>query len=141
MNVRTKSHHRQKESARQAARHNYDSTDLYDELRKFAPKGHPEFAAVVLEALKTHSDKNHDYTLGGPVVGNFARVAKILSLYPTFPWPTKEGVLCTYTLKQFDTLLHSLGRQHLLHTESLTERVMDIMVYMGILVCMLRERG
>lgn len=112
---------------------------IEDELRKHGPNGHPGFVNVLVEALRLHSGKNKDYTLGGDPLGNFQRVAQILQRYPTFPWSSKEGVALTYMLKQLDAVMNSLGREQELRVEGIVERIMDIGVYAFILVCMLRE--
>lgn len=114
-------------------------TELTNLLRKHGPHGHPRFVDTVLEALRLHSTKSNDYTLGGDPLGNFQRVASILSRYPTFPWNSKEGITIVYMLKQLDTTMNSLGRDKSPKVEGLISRVLDIGVYAFILVCMLRE--
>ncbi|MBZ5499561.1 MAG: hypothetical protein LAP85_24440 [Acidobacteriia bacterium] len=67
-----------------------------DKLRALYPNGHPRFLHLLIEEARLHHDKNHDYAKGGPVFGNFERVAAILRLYPGFPYDTREGVNVTY---------------------------------------------
>ena len=74
-------------------------------LRTLYPHGHPDFIPRMLEILKLHSDKNHDYALGGPPLGNFERTAKIMALYPKFPWATDYGCAVVQMLKQLDAFM------------------------------------
>ena len=88
------------------ARLNLPGTDKWDDLlREAYPHGHPDFIPRMLEVIQLHSDKNHDYAMGGPPLGNFERVSKIMQLYPDFPWATPHGAATVYMLKQFDAFM------------------------------------
>lgn len=74
-------------------------------LRAVYPHGHPDFIPRLLEIIKLHSDKNYDYALGGPPLGNFERTARIMRLYPKFPWATDYGCATGQMLKQVDAFM------------------------------------
>lgn len=42
-----------------------DLEKMSETLREAFPYGHPEFLPMLLEKMKLHSDKNHDYVKGG----------------------------------------------------------------------------
>src|SRR5882762_955130 len=79
-------------------------------LREACPYGHPHFVELLAEAAKLHSDKNHDYAVGGNTLGNFERVAAILSLYPNLPLKNRTVVMILYMLKQFDAVMWSFSQ-------------------------------
>lgn len=82
-----------------------DPTGVETILRAEYPYGHPDFIPRMLELVKLHSDKNHDYALGGPALGNFERTGQIMALYPKFPWATDYGCATVQMLKQFDAFM------------------------------------
>lgn len=111
-----------------------------EELRAVHPHGHPSFISKVLKDIELHSKKNHDYAAGGSPLGNFERVAAILSRYPNFPITTSAGIAMVYMLKQLDAVLWNMCQGHKLNVEGLEERLSDITVYSVILRCMLDAR-
>ena len=93
------------------------------------PHGHPDFIPRLLHLMELHSDKNHDYALGGPPLGNFTRVATIMQLYPDFPWATSYGVATAYMLKQLDAFFWQTRSGFKAKVEGVSPRLGDIAVY------------
>ena len=114
---------------------------LADELRKSFPHGHPRFLTLLLEKAKLHSDKNHDYAKGGRPLGNFERVATILSLYPNLPLNDPVSVMLIYALKQVDAVLWGLSQGITHKVEGPIDRLSDVLVYAGIAICELKDRA
>lgn len=112
---------------------------LEEALRAIHPHGHPSFIKKVLWDISTHSGKNHDYAAGGDPLGNFRRVATLLSNYPNFPLATECGIAMVYMLKQLDAVLWNMSQGHTLKIESLEDRLRDITIYSLILRCMLDD--
>lgn len=110
-----------------------------DWLRKCFPNGHPEFLPILLKLAQLHSDKNHDYALGGSPLGNFERVGKIKAMYPEIDWAQPEAVAISYMLKQLDAALwgRNLKIHHIVEGEE--SRWQDVAVYAMLIICMLRE--
>lgn len=102
---------------------------ITDRLKKIFPHGHENFIPLSVEEMGLHSRKNYDYASGGDPLGNFIRVAKILSLYPGFPIDTPVGVLSVYVLKQLDAVLWGLAKKIKHVVEGLDQRLQDISVY------------
>ncbi|MGA2260742.1 MAG: hypothetical protein ABSH28_04820 [Acidobacteriota bacterium] len=110
-----------------------------DKLRVLYPNGHPRFLQLLIEEARLHHNKNHDYAKGGPVFGNFERVAAILRLYPGFPYDTREGVNVTYLLKQLDCILWGMCQRIEYKVEGAGPRAGDISVYVKLLRLMFEE--
>jgi len=94
----------------------------------------------MLDIIKLHSDKNHDYALGGPPLGNFERTAKIMALYPEYPWATTYGVAVVQMLKQLDAFLwqtRSPGFEA--KVEGADSRLRDVTVFAQLIAIMLTE--
>ena len=108
-------------------------------LKEYYPHGHPQFIPNMIKKIALHSNKNHDYAVGGPPLGNFDRVAAFLSCYPNFPYATSVGVVIVYMLKQLDAFMWLLSQRHQAKTESLEARCADIVVYAGIIEAMLGD--
>ena len=109
-------------------------------LRGNHPFGHPDFIPRILNIVKLHSDKNHDYTHGGSPLGNFDRTAAIMRLYPSFPWATNYGSAVVQCLKQLDAALWQMqdsGFQA--KVEGVEERWRDITVFSQLIPIMLHE--
>jgi hypothetical protein len=102
---------------------------LDEVLRSVFPHGHEGFTALALRELKLHSDKNHDYAAGGHPLGNFYRVAAILSLYPGLSLADPAVVAIVYCVKQLDAYLWMKSNKHQAKVEGLQERLQDISVY------------
>ncbi len=110
--------------------------ELASALRQAYPYGHPSFVDILVEQAKLHSDKNHDYARGGDPLGNFDRVATILSLYPNFPYHTPEGVAFIYALKQVDAEAWAMCQGGENKVEGLEGRTNDQAVYANLRRCM-----
>ena len=114
---------------------------LIDQLRADHPHGHPDFLQISLDEVALHSNKNHDYALGGPPLGNFDRVAAILALYPDLKMSDPVAVMLVYALKQLDAVLWGLSNAITHKVEGLLPRLGDISVYAKIAMCALRDRA
>jgi hypothetical protein len=95
------------------------------------PNGHRKFNELMIEMMQLHSDKNKGYAGGGVPLGNFRRVAQIMSLYPNFPIESPSGMVIMYCMKHIDRVLWDMSRSLRPSDESLA----DIAVYMTILRC------
>lgn len=112
---------------------------LENALRKAHPHGHPGFIPITLGEVELHSTKNHDYAKGGPPLGNFERVGKILALYPGLDLSQPIVVALVYLLKQLDAVLWGLSQRIQHKVEGLLPRLGDISVYAKIAMCMVRD--
>lgn len=113
---------------------------LEEILRRAYPNGHHNFIPVMLEKMKLHSDKNHDYAGGGPPLGNFERVSFILGQYPGLDLGDPVVVMLIYALKQVDAVMWGLAKNLDQKVEGPIERLSDILVYSGIAICALQTR-
>ena len=104
-------------------------------LREACPYGHPRFVELLADAAKLHSDKNHDYAAGGSPLGNFERVATILSLYPHLPLNNRTMVMILYMMKQFDAVMWSFSQNIEPKVEGRVSRLKDLFVYAGMAIC------
>lgn len=111
---------------------------IIDTLRKLYPHGAPDFISTFINSIELHSNKNRDYAMDGPHFGNFDRVASILSNYPNLSLSDSKVVAIIYMLKQMDATLWAMSNGHVMD-EGLEERVDDMIVYCGIIQCMLKE--
>lgn len=109
-------------------------------LREACPNGHKRFVDLITEMAQLHSDKNHDYAVGGTPLGNFERVAHILSLYPDLDLSDPVVVIMVYMMKQIDATLWNLNTGHETKVEDPIKRLQDVCVYSGIAVCELEDR-
>jgi hypothetical protein len=91
--------------------------------------GHPKFYGILEELADLHSRKNHDYASGGNPLGNFYRVANILSHYPGLKLSDPLVVALVYELKQLDAALWMLSNGHEAQVEGISERLKDVAVY------------
>ena len=91
--------------------------------------GHPDFYKIVDELKDLHSRKNHDYAAGGDPLGNFYRVANILSQYPGLDVSDPTVVAIIYALKQLDAVLWILANDIETMVEGAGDRFRDISVY------------
>lgn len=103
--------------------------DVKDLLKKEFPYGHPDFVDITLDEVDLHSKKNKDYTLGGDPLGNFHRVANLLSNYPKLNLSKPEVVALVYMLKQLDAVLWMWSQGYDGEVEGAQERLRDIHVY------------
>ncbi len=105
------------------------NSKLTAELLTTFPHGHPGFLPRLLLEAQLHSDKNYDYAQGGDPLGNFRRVAGILSLYPGLDITNPAVVALVYALKQVDAVLWGLAKGTRHKVEGLHGRLQDISVY------------
>lgn len=111
-----------------------------DVLQDLYPHGHKDFIPRMLEIIKLHSDKNHDYALGGPALGNFERTGKIMQLYPKFPWATDYGCAVVQMLKQFDAFMwQAQDPAFKPKVEGGDTRLRDVTVFSQLIAIMLQE--
>jgi hypothetical protein len=103
--------------------------------------GHPKFYELCKEEMDLHSRKNHDYAKGGNPLGNFQRVAKILSLYPGLKTSDPSIVAIVYMLKQLDASLWMLSNGHQAKVEGHKERWQDVSVYSKIISILIDENS
>ncbi len=103
---------------------------IIDSLKDLFPHGHPDFLPAVIEEMRLHSEKNHDYASCGDPLGNFDRVSAILAMYPGFPFATPHGIAIVYALKQVDAVLWGLAQNIDHKVEGLHGRFQDVSVYM-----------
>ena len=106
-----------------------------------SPKhGHPRFYEILDELAKLHSDKNHDYAAGGDVLGNFHRVASILSKYPDLDLSDPTVVAMVYLLKQLDATLWMLSNKHTAKVEGISGRLQDVSCYSALAMILDEEK-
>lgn len=113
---------------------------LGNQLAAAYPHGHPAFVPLLLQMMRRHSDKNHDYAKGGTPLGNFDRVATILSLYPNLKIRDPVVVTLIYALKQVDAVLWGFSSNIEQKVEGPIDRLGDVLVYAGIAMCALKDR-
>jgi len=101
-------------------------------LRKAFPHGHRGFVPMLVEYMDLHSRKNGDYAKGGPALGNFLRVWKILSLYPGLDPSDPAVVSMLYMLKQLDAYLWMKAQKYEGQVEGKAARLGDVTVYSAI---------
>jgi hypothetical protein len=101
------------------------------------PHGHKAFNKIMFELMQLHSDKNKGYAGGGVPLGNFDRVARVMSNYPRFPLDTPAGILLMYVMKHFDRIMWDMCQGKMPSIDA----VSDIAVYMTILQCMNADRN
>jgi len=97
-----------------------------DELRLY---GDPRFYTMLDEMAELHSNKNHDYAAGGDPLGNFKRVANILSQYPGLNPSDPTVVALTYAMKQLDASLTLLSTGLTAKVEGFRDRMKDVAAY------------
>jgi hypothetical protein len=107
-----------------------ESNKALEELRIAYPNGHPRFLPLTVDELKLHSEKNKDYAQGGNPLGNFLRVARLLSNYPNLKLDNPVVVAIVYALKQLDCVLWMLNQGYEGTVEDVDSRLRDIHVYM-----------
>jgi hypothetical protein len=118
------------------------SVEITRWLRDLFPHGHKDYISMAIREMELHSKKNFDYASGGDALGNFKRVANILSNYPGLKTtgPQEPAVVAlTYALKQLDQVLWSLSRGWAGEVEGMEDRLMDISVYAKLAIILLRE--
>jgi len=102
---------------------------INEQLRLRFPNGHPDFIGKCIEEIELHSVKNYDYASGGDPLGNFKRVANILSMYPKLNLSDAAMVAMVYVLKQIDAYLWLKSNGHEAKSEGSAARIGDVSVY------------
>lgn len=118
-----------------------EGVKIFDEQPIMERYGHPKFYELCEEEMDLHSRKNHDYAKGGNPLGNFQRVAKILSLYPNLKLSDPAVVGIVYLCKQFDASLWMLSNGHEAKAEGHKERWQDVSVYAKIISILIAEQN
>lgn len=113
---------------------------IRDELKEKYPHGHPKFLDLVLDEIRLHSDKNHDFAKGGNPLGNFNRVGAILDLYPGLKPGDPVVVAVSFMLKQLDASLWMYSQGYTARVESHAERWRDISIYSKIISILIEEK-
>jgi len=108
-------------------------------LRELAPGGHDKFIPYALYEIMLHAAKNRDYTKGGDPLGNFNRVAKILSMYPGLDMGQPYNVALVYMLKQLDAVMWMFSQKYEGEVEGVAERIQDISVYSKLMRILFEE--
>ena len=115
-------------------------SSLVETMRADHPYGHPDFIPLSLAEVTLHSDKNHDYAIGGPPLGNFERVGTILALYPHLNPADPKVVALVYLLKQLDAVLWGLDQKIEHKVEGLLPRLRDISIYAKLVMCIVEDQ-
>lgn len=104
--------------------------DAFKETFRECPES---FLQIQAEETALFAAKNHDYAHGGPITGNFQRVAAILAQYPDLSMGDPRAVACTYMLKQLDSILWGISHGIRHRVEGIGERAKDLAVYAKLL--------
>jgi len=107
-------------------------------MKKF--HGHPEYLKMTKEELALHSAKNKDYARCGDPLGNFKRVADILSNYPGLDLSSPTVVCIVYALKQLDAVLWMLAKGYEGEIEGVDGKLTDAHIYLKIARILQRRR-
>lgn len=99
------------------------------------PHGHPAFNDMMISQMELHDRKNKNYAGGGNPLGNFLRVAKIMSSYPNIPHGDPATAVIGMVIKQWDNILWAMNTGRFYSEGSIDEHLADISVYMNILRC------
>ena len=109
-------------------------------MRRRDFKGHPKYLELTDDELQLHSEKNSDYTKGGDPLGNFRRVADILSHYPGLDLSAPTVVSLIYMMKQLDAALWMLSQDYEGAVETVDKRLRDSHIYIKIARILAEER-
>jgi len=90
-----------------------------------------DFESITRDELNLYAEKNKDYTQGGDPMGNFKRVASILSNYK-LDLADPVTVCLVYMLKQLDAALWMLSQGYEGDVENVDTRLRDVSVYVKI---------
>lgn len=91
--------------------------------------GHPDYLDLTIDELELHSAKNKDYTKGGDPLGNFKRVANILSNYPGLDLSDPSVVAIVFSMKQMDRALWQMSQGYEGDLESVDGSMTDTHIY------------
>ena len=117
-----------------------EQSTIEEQLREIYPQGHPDFIEKSLDEIKLHNDKNYDYAFNSDPLGNFKRIANMLSMYPGLNIADAAIVAMIYALKQIDAYMFLKANQHKAKCEGTAARLRDISVYAK-LIEILDEEG
>ena len=95
-------------------------------------RGHPKYLKLTEDELALHSRKNWDYTKGGDTLGNFKRVASILSNYPGLDVSDPAVVSLVFMLKQLDAAFWMICQGYDGKVETIDKRLQDSHIYIKI---------
>ena len=104
-----------------------------DDFKRTFPECPERFLEMQAEETALFAAKNHDYAHGGPITGNFQRVAAILSQSPGLSMGDPRSVAAVYTLKQLDSILWGISHGIRHRVEGIGERAKDLAVYAKLL--------
>lgn len=113
--------------------------ELTAQLKNLFPNGDPGFIPMFVDLMQLHSDKNFEYAHGSDALGNFNRVAGILSQYPNLKLSDPAVVCLVYMLKQLDVVLWQMSSVYEGTIEGKVRLLEDVVVYSGIDI-LLQER-
>lgn len=113
---------------------------LLQQLREELKGGHPQYIEDTINELLLHNRKNADYARGGDSLGNFKRVANILSNYPKLDMSLPESVAIVFGLKQFDAAMWMISNDYEGDVENVSTRLVDMSVYTKIAKILREER-
>lgn len=114
---------------------------MIDAFKETFPECPESFLKIQAEETALFAAKNHDYTKGGPMTGNFQRVAAILAQYPDLSMGDPRAVACVYMLKQLDSILWGISHGIRHRVEGIGERAKDLAVYSKLLQLIEGEMG
>jgi hypothetical protein len=116
---------------------------IIKQLQKQFKHGHPDFIDMTMDELDLHDRKNNDYAgsddNGNSPLGNFIRVASILSNYPDLKLSDPTVVAVVYALKQLDAALWLMNTGREGQVESIDDRLKDIHVYVKLARILYKE--
>ncbi len=101
--------------------------------------GHPDFYKILDELANLHSEKNHDYAVGGSPLGNFQRRADLYARYPGLDLSNPTVVAIVDAMKQLDAALWFLSNGHEAKVEGIESRLRDVAVYSVLAIILNRE--
>jgi hypothetical protein len=109
--------------------------DAMKRVKETYSGGHHSFNDIMFSIMGLHSWKNKGYASGGSPLGNFERAAAIFKLYPNIDFGTPVGAAIGYVMKHIDRVLWDMHRGSTPSDESCR----DIIVYFGIISCMIQD--
>ena len=99
-----------------------------------------DFEMLTEEEVKLYLAKNADYSQGGDPLGNFKRVAAILSNYPNLKLDNPTVVAIVFAMKQVDACLWMINKGYEGKVESIDTRLQDVHIYMKLARILEREK-
>lgn len=112
---------------------------IFRSLQYLYPHGHADFNQMCIGEMELHSRKNHDYARGGEPMGNFHRVANLLSMYPGLRLGDPAVVALVYAMKQVDATLWMLSNDYDGAVEGIASRLGDVSVYAKLAIILYKE--